>query len=471
MQSSSRIQVRPDRRGRRLLASVAAALGVATVIAFSPVLDAEFISFDDGVYVTDNVRVQQGLTLDNIRWALTATEGSNTWHPLTWLSHMVDGQLFGLRPAGHHAHNLLLHVINSLLVLVLFTRMTGALWRSAAVAAIFALHPQHVEPVAWIAERKELLCVFWWLTTLLAYTSYAVKKTECNQSTETRRKLWYGITLVCFVGGIMSKGMIVTLPVLLLLLDWWPLGRMPELAAGPSTLTSRLSGLGPLMREKIPFFALSLLACVLTLVTEGKGGSITDMASLPLWDRIGLIPAAYLNYLKDFLWPRGLAIIYPHPAASNMVQVGPALLSGLLLLGITIGALLAWRRWPPVMVGWLWFLVVVAPVSGIIQTSVFWMADRYMYMAQIGLAVAAVWGVAAIGERLPRVGHKLLAVSAVLLLGAASAGTYHQAGYWQDSETLFTHAVRVTEQNWVATANLAADQDRKGNLDDAIRYY
>jgi len=340
--------------------------------AFWQVKDHEFLGYDDQDYVTNNFIIQRGLTLDGLRWAFTTIHFGN-WHTLTWLSHMLDCQLYGLNPRGHHLTNLALHAANTVLLFLLLARITAALWPSAFVAALFALHPLHVESVAWVAERKDVLSSFFFLTTLWAYARYAA-------APSLRR---YLPVLFSFALGLMAKPMLVTLPFVLLLLDYWPLGRMaPETPIKMKGRKAKRSAdqrpkdqiLG-LVWEKAPLFALAAVSCVITLV-----GQKVAMASLELtpWSRIGNALVAYVSYLGKMVWPLNLAVFYPHPG--NSLPLYQAVGASILLLGVTYLVLKKARRYPYLPVGWFWYLGILVPVIGLVQVGDQAMADRYTYI-------------------------------------------------------------------------------------------
>ena len=356
------------RMGRDL--GVILVLVVAIAAVYGETVFHDFINYDDPAYVTENPRVQRGLTWENVVWAFTTTEQYN-WHPLTWLSHALDCELFGLRrPGGHHLHNLLLHVFNSALLYLVLKRMTAAPWRSAAVAALFALHPLHVESVAWVAERKDVLSTLFWMLMLGAYAWYAA-----------RPGFWRYLPVVVFLAlGLMAKPMLVTAPFLLLLLDYWPLGRWRwEVRAVWLVL------------EKVPLFILMIISSVVTFIAQQRGGAMVPVDILPVTRRVEGALIAYVAYLGKAIWPSHLAVFYPYPASVPWWQwVGAAVI----LTALTALAVWAGRRQRYVAAGWFWYLGTLAPVIGLVQVGQQAMADRYTYMPYVGLFVAAVWGVA-----------------------------------------------------------------------------
>ena len=408
----------------------------------------EFINFDDDLYVTENRHVQAGLTREGITWAFTTLHASN-WHPLTWLSHMVDYELYGLNPMGHHLTNVLLHAVNILLLFLILRRMTGALWQSALVAALFALHPLHVESVAWVAERKDLLSTMFWFLTMGAYVRYT------EQPTLPR----YLLVMLALALGLMAKPMLVTLPLVLLLLDYWPLGRLPfgDLRAGWKRVW-----------EKMPLFAMAAASSVMTYLAQQKGGSVGSLEVYPLWTRIENALVSYVSYIRKMLWPRDLAVFYPHPGdALPIWQVAGA---GLVLVLVSILVVRWIRTWPYLAVGWLWYLGTLVPVIGLIQLGKQAMADRYTYVPLIGLFVMIAWGIPDLiaGWRYRRV---LLTVSAGVLLSALMVGTWLQVRHWRNSITLFEHALHVTDNNYLAHNNLGNALQKQERLDEAKAHY
>jgi Flp pilus assembly protein TadD len=436
---------------------MAVLLGLITVDLYSPALRHDFVNYDDTVYVTDNARVQTGLSWENLKWALITPVNAN-WHPLTVLTHMLDCQMYGLDPWGHHLTSILLHAINTMLVFLLLRGLTGAVWRSAVVAALFGWHPVHVESVAWVAERKDVLSALFGLLALLFYGRYAQSKTSNFADARASRRPATGnylLALFFLSLGLMSKAMLITWPFVMLLLDWWPLGRFKP------------GRVWRLVLEKIPFFAVAAAVSIVTFVVQKQGGALEAGESLPLGARAGNALVSYCRYLGKLCWPADMAVFYPHPGHWPLTEV---LLAGGLLAGIT--ALFFWqrRRCPFLLMGWLWFVGTLAPVIQLIQTGSHAMADRYTYIPSLGVLILAVWG----GYELTR-GWRFQ-VMVLSLAGAAAillclALTRQQLGYWQDSETLFRHALAVTENNYVAHDNLGVALVRKGQFDEAIGQY
>jgi len=456
------------------------ALGLVTAALYSPVLGHDFITYDDQLYVTENTHVQSGLTRPAIVWAFQGSHASN-YHPLTWLSHMLDCQCYGLRPAGHHLTNLLLHTANAILLLLLLHTLTGELFLSAAVAALFAWHPLHVESVAWIAERKDVLSAFFWLLTLLAYTRYAHLKSKSPWP-------WYFATLGFFVLGLLSKPMVVTLPFILLLLDWWPLQRMqsvirpaapassnpqsatrnPQSRSSPPSSPSSIlrspssrSLFAPLLREKLPFLALSALGCILTMWAQGSAHAIISTGQLTLGERISHALVSYVHYAAAMFVPVHLAIFYPYPAFTPLAEtIGAALL----LILISFLALRFRRARPWLLTGWFWFLGTLVPVIGLVQVGDQAWADRYTYLPLIGLFIILVWGAAELARRY----HFPLGPVAALAATALLISTSVQLTYWRNTRTLFEHAAKVIPNNYLAITALGSFLAKDGRHDEAI---
>ena len=411
---------------RRILCAV---LLTATFAAFAPLRHAGFVNYDDPQYVTANPMVQRGLTADGIVWALRTTV-MGAWHPLTWLSHMTVVALGGLDPRWHHLVNVLLHAANAVLLLIVLERATGAIWPSALVAFLFALHPVHVESVAWIAERKDVLSTFFALLAIGAYVSRAVRG----------RPPGVAVT-VLFACSLMAKPMLVTLPALLLLLDWWPLRRLTTLRA-PATRA--------LLVEKAPLALLAGAASIFAFVTQ-SATSTTTLATLPLGDRVAHVLTSCVAYLRLTLWPEGLAVFYPYPHV-----VGRALAAGAaaVLLAISAGALALRQRAPYLLVGWLWFVISLLPVVGFVQIGLQAWADRYLYVPLIGLAIVLAWGLADLPRAAPRFLTPLIAGGGAVLVAACAVLTWRQAGYWRDDVALYERALAVTSDNFLAHNNL-----------------
>ena len=406
---------------------------ILTLLAYWQLPNNLFVVYDDPEYITENANVLGGITLKGIAWAFTAFAEGN-WHPVTWLSHMLDVQLFGLNPAGHHGMALFLHLANALLVLLILGKMTGAPWRSAMVALLFALHPLHVESVAWAAERKDLLCALFWLLTMQGYLAYI------------RRPGWrrYLLVMVPFALALMAKPMAVTLPCALLLLDYWPLGRFA--AAGASGWPRALG-------EKVPLLVLSALSCLVTYYTQTQWGAVTPLGHYSALYNAGNAIQAYVGYLAKTFYPADLAIIYPFDVTA--ITPGRTAAALLLLMTVTFLVFLKRKNRPYLVVGWFWFLGTLVPVIGFVRVGSIAMADRYTYLPLIGIFIMLVWGVADLTEGHRRT-RRVLAGAAgglVLLLALLTA---HQVRYWHNGIVLMEHALTVTSGNWFALNNLGA---------------
>ena len=437
-------------------------LGGVTLAAFWPVRHFPFINYDDPLYVTENPVVQGGLSAQGLAWAFRTGYAAN-WHPLTWLSHMLDCQLFGLAAGSHHLMSLALHVANALLLFSVLRRMTGALWPSGAVAALFALHPLHVESVAWVAARKDVLSTFFWMLTLWAYVRYAHSPTRGRMA---------AVALFLML-GLLAKPMLVTLPLLLLLLDWWPLRRWKtggEEEPGDSATTPRgpRFGFGYLLGEKAPLLALSLAACFMTYRAQSRGGAMADIERFPLADRPGNALVSYVRYLAKTLWPEGLSYLYPHPGQWPLPMVVAA---GALLVGITGLALKTMRRHPHLAVGWFWFVGTLVPVIGVVQVGEQAMADRYTYVPLIGVFLAVAWSLDQWAASRPAL-RRALAWGGVALIAACFAATRSQSRHWRDSVALYQHALEVDPNHATAHYNLARTLSERGGDESAVmRHY
>lgn len=429
-------------------------LVILTSLAYGQVGGNDFVNYDDGLFVIDNHHVYTGLSGRNLRWAWTIHTGF--WMPLTWMSLQLDAQLAGLHPAGFHLTNVLLHIGNVLVLFGVLRMMTGSAWRSAAVAALFALHPIQVESVAWVSERKGLLCTFFWLLALWAYAWYV------------RRPRWtrYLLVVICFILGLMAKPMVVTLPCVLLLLDYWPL-RRPAGDRGPGQPAGRYRFL-TLVVEKLPLFALALGFSLVAVFAESQAGALTGLDSLPFDARLRNALWSYACYLQNAVWPEDLAVHYPHPLRSlSSAQVAAAFA---LLLGVTLSVLTVRRQAPYLTVGWFWFLGTLVPVIGLIQVGAHAMADRYAYVPVIGLFLMAAWGLADLAERY-RVPAWVVASAAAPPLCLCLALTVAQVHWWQNSFTLWYHALRVTRNNHVAHDGLGSALWRAERYEEAAQQY
>jgi hypothetical protein len=490
-----------------LLISVAA-------LALRQLTQCDFIIYDDPTYVTENIHVSRGISFDAIRWAFTSFYASN-WHPLTWMSHMADVQFFGLNPHLHHMTNLLFHIANTLLLFFVFNRMTKAPWKSAFVAALFAIHPLHVESVAWVAERKDVLSTFFWMLAMAAYVYYVERPSFFR----------YSNIILLFALGLMAKPMLVTFPFVLLLLDYWPLKRMSgigcqtplhssdvghrvsEVGSGEPVFPSRkkrksakklaiqrppqssvLSGtlrrpsaerrtqfstFYSLVLEKIPLFALSAISCVVTCIAQQKGGALAPIEALPLGARIANALVSYVVYIGKTLWPNDLSIFYPHPGLPPYWRV---LGATLLLFALTFAAVWKAKRLPYLAVGWLWFAGTLVPVIGIVQVGAQAMADRYTYIPLTGLFIVAAWGCPELLQkclptRFPKLRRAALMVAPALILTCLFLVADRQAGYWRDSVSISDHSLEATGPNAAILVMRGAAYGHQGDLLRAIHDY
>jgi tetratricopeptide (TPR) repeat protein len=430
------------------LRAVCVVLFCGTLLFFGRAVGHSFLDCDDPDYVTKNVHVQAGLTWAGVRWAFTSDDAAN-WFPLTWLSHMLDWQLFGDDPRGHHATNIIWHALNAVMAFLALRRLTGAFWTSAVSAALFAWHPLRVESVAWVAERKDVLSVFFGLLTLWAYAAYAEKRRENNGG--DRR--YYVLALVAFASGLLCKPMLVTLPCLLLLLDWWPLKRVGS--AG---------NLFSLLVEKIPFFLLTVTSCIVTYQVQKAGGAVVESSGLG--SRLANAVVSVACYLGKFFWPFNLAVGYPVPNHRPVTTVAGA---ALLILAITAVSLWQWRRQPWLLTGWLWFLGMLVPVIGIVQVGLQSMADRYTYLPMLGLQLALLWTLRGAASSLPVRG--LVPAVVALTLAGCVIRTWNQLGVWQNSNTLYEHALAVTKDNYLAHGYLGTTLLNEGRFDEAAFHF
>jgi protein O-mannosyl-transferase len=430
------------------------------VIIYVQVGTFDFVDFDDSFYVTENSQVRNGLTLDGVIWAFTTTHEAN-WHPLTWLSHMVDCELYGLKPAGHHYTNIVFHVANTLFLFFILFKMTGAPWKSAFVAALFAVHPLHVESVAWVSERKDVLSAFFGLLMIGAYYYY-------SQVPSFNRFLLVFI----FLGmGLMAKPMLVSFPFVLLLLDFWPLKRI-QLKRNFGLKSERSTGNGakgiyPLIVEKIPLFILTIISCTATFFAQSNGGAIVPLDALPLKTRIANALISYVSYVFKAIWPQKLTYFYPY--STNALSVWHIFGAVVLIAGVIFSAIYLSRRYPYVLVGCFWYLGTLVPVIGLVQVSGQAMADRYTYIPLIGLFIIVAWGVPDILKKWCY--HKIfLGVCVIVVLSALTTRSFIQTSHWKNSIALFENAVKTTENNYHAVNNLATVLVDKKKYDKAYFY-
>jgi len=442
------------------------ALVLATFIAYEPMRHNGFVNYDDDVYVTENRNVNRGITAESVFWAFTNPH-CHMWHPLTSLSHMLDCQLFGLVPFWHHLTSLLLHTAGTLLLFWVLKRMTGKVWASAFVAAAFALHPLQVESVAWVAERKSVLSSFFWMLTIAAYIRYAER--PCIGR--------YLLVILAFCLALMAKPMVVTLPFALLLLDYWPLGRFQwgrqsqkesSMQSESAKVSYQSSSSWLLIVEKIPLFILSAILSVITFIAQKGGRVVVRAEHLPLNSRIANALFSYLTYIGKMIWPSRLAVFYPHPV--DTVSIWRVVVAALLLLAVSVWVIRSARSHKYLLVGWLWYLGTLVPVIGLVQVGGQARADRYMYLPMVGLLIIIAWGLGELAAKW-RLRKFIPVLPAGLCLSALMLCTWLQVGYWRDSFTLFTRALDVTSNNYVAHLNLGNVLLRQKKTDEAIAHY
>jgi tetratricopeptide (TPR) repeat protein len=433
---------------------------VLVLASFSGVVENGFVDYDDQLYVTQNDRVQAGLTWEGILRAFTAPQSAN-WHPLTMLSHMLDCQIFGLNPAGHHMTSLLLHAANTLLLFLFLREATGRRWESALAAALFGIHPLHVESVAWISERKDVLSGFFGILALLAYVRYV----------RNPNLIRYGATLCFFSLGLLSKPMLVTIPLLFFLLDFWPLGRFQRSdERSGQTFFQKAAYYHAIIIEKIPFLILSLISSAVTTIVQAKAGAMSTLDAIPLDARIVNAMVSCCKYLEQTFWPMNLAVFYPHsyyPLRVFSSPLEPQIIgAAAVFLLVTATVLLLIRRHPYALTGWLWYCVTLLPVIGIVQVGLQSMADRYMYLPSIGIFVLAVWSISSVSRTVHN-RRAILSVASVAVLAILSLVTWQQVGHWRNTKTLFQRAADVTSDNWLAHRMLGDVLLLEGDLSTA----
>ncbi|MDO8586792.1 MAG: tetratricopeptide repeat protein [Armatimonadota bacterium] len=434
-----------------------------TLFIYWQTVDFDFIRLDDRDFVLDNLYVSDGLSHRGLNYAFTAPRQGN-YIPLVWVSYMIDAELHGVDPGAFHLTNVLLHATAALLLFLTLRLMTGSVWRSGAVAALFAIHPAHVESVAWVAERKDTLSAVFWMLCMLAYAAY-VRRPDARK---------YNLLAIVFILGLMAKSMLVTLPFVLLLLDYWPLRR---LAPGNGSRFAKAS-LPRLLREKIPLFIIAAAFCIVTLWAQRAGGAVSSLAEIPLGIRLSNAVVSCVAYLGKLVWPAHLAVIYPHPGSS--LPVWQAAASGCLIVAFSWLAIRARRTRPYLPVGWLWYLITLVPVIGIVQVGYQAMADRYTYIPSIGLFVAVVWGLGAVvssarakmeGKHLTLIPPTSAISVAVLILCALTIQARFQTSRWVDTLTLLTHATAATRDNTEAHMMLGHELAWIGRTDEALVQY
>ena len=431
-------------------------LAIGTFIIYYQAHSFEFVNYDDNIYVYANPNIQAGIIFKAVKWAFTAGYADN-WHPLTWLSHMLDWRLFGANAGGHHIVNLIFHIANTLLLFFVLRKMTNAIWPSAFVAALFVLHPLHVESVAWVSERKDVLSTFFWLLTMWAYVRFVSRPKISSY-------LWM---VIFFALGLMAKPMLVTLPFVLLLLDYWPLDRLGPANNPNSRKTGAKYSLSYLLIEKIPLFVLALASCIVTFIVQKKGGAIHSGENYNVFIRLANASVSYLQYIIKMIWPSRLAFFYPHPGSS--ISVPYAVISAVLLLAVTIIILRFAKNHRYLVTGWFWYLGTLVPVIGLVQVGIQAFADRYSYITLIGLFVIIAWGLAELFEKWA---HRriVLWTASLMVLSTLAVCTYFQTRYWQDSITLYQHALKVTENNCRAHLSLAKAMLKQNRIKEAIQH-
>jgi tetratricopeptide (TPR) repeat protein len=431
-------------------------LALAVWAIFSQTLRFSFVYFDDNEYVFDNPHITQGLNLKGILWAFTHVHSHN-WHPLTTLTHMFDCQVYGLQPWGPHLENVLLHGMVAILLFVALRQMTGALWRSAFVAAVFAVHPLHVESVAWISERKDVLSALFFMLTLMAYGRYVrIRESGTGSNLSFLRFPAYWVALLLFALGLMCKPMLVTLPFVLLLLDWWPLQRF--------TLGNTRPVIARLVWEKIPFLLLSAASCPVTIWAQKDIVRSLEQISFPF--RVGNALVSYAAYVEQMIYPAGLAVLYPYPENLAPWKVGVSIL---FLLLVSTGVVVAARKHPFLPVGWLWYLGMLVPVIGFMQVGNQARADRYTYLPQIGLYIMVSWGVVDLA-RSWRYGRAVLGAGAAAIVATLMVLAHVQTSYWKNGVSLMTHAIACTSNNYLAHDNLGAVLATQGKMVEAVEH-
>jgi len=428
-------------------------LAFITIIAFEQVRLNDFISYDDEDYITGNTHIQEGLTAESVKWALTTRHAGN-WHPLTWISHMLDCKFYKLKPAGHHITNLILHIINTLLLFGILKAMTKAVWPSAFVAVLFALHPLHVESVAWAAERKDILSGLFWMLTISAYIRYSNKPNIGR----------YILVVILFALGLMSKPMLVTLPFVLLLLDYWPLERF---SIGSQNSVNTLSA-GRLIAEKVPLLIMAAASCAVTFIAQQRGGAVAIAEALPLSLRISNALVSYIIYIGKMLYPSGLGVLYPLQLSG--FPLWQPIVSGIILLAITAVMIYFSRKNKSLIFGWLWYIVTLVPVIGLVQVGSQSMADRYTYLPSIGIFIIVSWGVCQLSGRL-KYRKVFLSVCGSAAIVVLTICTRLQVRHWKDSISLFNHTLAVTENNYVIHYNLGIALRKQGSVHEAIDHY
>ncbi|OPY87796.1 MAG: photosystem I assembly protein Ycf3 [Smithella sp. PtaU1.Bin162] len=444
--------------GKKKNIFICLALALFIILIYWQVKEFKFVYYDDASYVVERTQVMAGLTADGFQWALTATE-AGFWHPLTWLSLMIDRELFGNNPGGYHWTNVVLHILNTILLFLFLQKATGTTYRSSLVALFFAIHPLHVESVAWVSQRKDLLCTIFGLAALGAYVNYA-------RSPDWRR---YSLVLILFILGLMAKPMIVTIPFVMLLLDYWPLQRIilrAQTGNDNTPVAYARRRFRFLLLEKVPFIILSIVASILVVVTEHQADALTNLNILSVTDRLANAVVSYVKYIILMFWPANLAFFYPHCVTIPILQVLGALL---LLAVLTFIVLAAYRRLPYLFTGWFWYLGMLVPVIGLIQVGPHALADRYTYVPLTGLFIIVVWGAADLAAHWKLKKQLLWVMSAVIVM-ALSFCAWQQVGYWKNSVTLFEHALKIIPDNYIALGNLGQFYINNGEYEKGMAH-
>ncbi|MGZ6209923.1 MAG: tetratricopeptide repeat protein [Syntrophales bacterium] len=420
-----------------------------------------FIAFDDDVYVYENPHVRRGLTLEGIAWSFTTFHGSN-WHPLTWISHMTDVELFGMDAGWHHRMSVLFHLLNTVLLYFVMWQMTGGVWRSAFVAALFGVHPLHVESVAWIAERKDLLSTLFWILTMGVYLRYARRPSLGR----------YLPVAIFFALGLMCKPMVVTLPFVLLLMDWWPLRRIvSQIPQNSESAPYSLSTVSGLVLEKVPLLGLSAISCFVTFLAQSWEGAVQSFDYIPFGMRISNGLVSYVSYLCKMVWPSSLTVFYPHPATAQFGLPGWEIVgAALLIVAFSLFAMRQRQCWPSLTMGWLWYLGTLVPVIGLVQVGNQCMADRYTYTTLIGIFIAVAWAPPSLFLR-GRFRQLLFGILGGMVIVALSTVAWHQTSYWRDDVALFSRSLAVTKNNWLAWNNLGVAYDKLNRSQWAMTCY
>ena len=428
------------RAQKRLAFGISILLIAVTLIVYNSVLKSDFLNFDDDVYITSNSHVLQGLSWEGIKWAFSA-KYANNWHPLTWLSHMMDVQLFKLNPSGHHCTNLFFHILATLLLFGFLRYLTGKLWISGFIAALFALHPLHVESVAWVAERKDVLSAVFWFAALWAYVYY-VRRPNTGR---------YLTVLMLFGLGLLSKPMLVTLPIILLFLDYWPLERLNK------------QNFGRLLAEKLPMLLMSIASAIITVIAQKE--AVAGLNRLNLASRLSNAVISYCIYIGQALWPTRLAVYYPFVQNRPLIIIA---VCAMLLIMVSFSVLWIGRRNKYLTVGWLWYIVTLIPVIGIMQVGGQGHADRYTYIPFIGIFIMVAWGLSFVADKLQSRKRILMQIALLFILIAMSFKTWEQVGYWKNGITLYRHAINATKKNDLAYNNLGFLLSLTGQTSEAL---